>query len=87
MDSSKKQNRDLAHIHNPHDRFVQGVYSSKETAIELFQDNLPTAIVRKIQWNQLALKPGRFIDYEMAKYESDLLYQVPFADQKAYLYL
>ena len=48
---------------------------------------IPPAVAEKIQWEQLRLQPGSFIDSHYRQSESDLLFSAPFAGKQCFVYL
>ena len=74
-------------IHQPHDKLFKTGFSDPATAAGLLQWQLPTAISEQIDWEQLRLEPGTFIDSHYRHNESDLLFSAPLADGDCFIYL
>ncbi len=69
-------------IHQPHDKLFKTAFSHPPTSAAFLKTQLPTPIVQAIDWPQLSLLPGSFIDSHLCHSESDLLWlqlaEVPF---------
>ena len=76
-------------IVTPHDRFFKHAMSDLAIARAFFAQHLPTEIYQQLDWNSLKLQPGTFINKQLAKHETDVLFSVNFkTDQTpAYLYI
>jgi predicted transposase YdaD len=66
-------------IHQPHDKLFKAGFGDPVNAAGLLQWQLPAAISEKIDWDQLRLEPGSFIDSHYRHNESDLLFSAPLA--------
>src|SRR5258708_770541 len=64
-------------IPQPHDSLIRYTLGSTENAVSLFQAHLPPALVAALSWDRLRLESGSFVDEELRRSESDLLYSVP----------
>ena len=71
----------------PHDALFKQVFSQPDHAVGELRHVLPAAIVDRIDWSTLALRPGSFVDDELRERHSDLLYSVRLAGREAFLYL
>jgi predicted transposase YdaD len=49
-------------IHQPHDKLFKEGFSDPANAAALFRQHLPAEVAALIQWNQLKLIPGSFLD-------------------------
>jgi len=70
-----------------HDEAVKDFLSENETARSFFQEYLPPEIVRNLDFNTLQICKDSFIDKKLAKYFSDILYQVNLKDTGIFIYL
>jgi predicted transposase/invertase (TIGR01784 family) len=67
-------------INTPHDRVVEKFFQENETARSLFREYLPKEIVGLLDLDSLEYLKDKFVDENLAKYYSDLLYKVNYAD-------
>ena len=77
-------------IPQPHDTLIRHTLGSVDNAISFFQAHLPPALVAALDWDQLHLESGSFVDEELRRSESDLLFSVPIRGangRKVLLYL
>jgi len=74
-------------LHMKHDEFVRAYLSDKETAISFFQNYLPSEITDHINFKTLSMPKDSFISKKMARYYSDILYEVHLKDTQAFIYL
>jgi len=65
---------------NPHDAFVKRVLTSPESAGVELRFMLPALLVERLDWATLRVVPISFVDANLAKHESDILYAVDLAD-------
>ncbi|MFH0926046.1 MAG: Rpn family recombination-promoting nuclease/putative transposase [bacterium] len=73
--------------HNPHDAFFKEIMGKKETASDFFRNYLPTEVLGLIDLNSLQITKDSFIEKELKRFYSDILYQVTIGNEKVYLYL
>ncbi|MFH0926746.1 MAG: Rpn family recombination-promoting nuclease/putative transposase [bacterium] len=73
--------------HNPHDAFFKEVMGRKETASDFFRNYLPREVLKLIDINSLQIMKDSFIEKELKRFYSDILYQVAIGNEKVYLYL
>ena len=74
-------------VKNPHNNFVEYVFSQPEEAKSLLENYLPDSIAEHIDFSSLEVLKDTFIDEDLKDYYSDLIFRVNFADTKGYLYL
>ena len=74
-------------VHNPHDAFFKEVMGNKEAAGDFFMNYLPPDILKLIDIKTLQIKKDSFIEKELKRFYSDILYQVSLRENKAYFYL
>ncbi len=65
---------------DPHDRLFRSEFSKKEIAIEYFSKNLPEDILKTIDLKNMSVEKDTFVDSNLKKMLSDLLYKVPLKD-------
>jgi predicted transposase YdaD len=65
-------------IHQPHDKLFKTAFRHPPTSAAFLKTQLPPPIVQAIDWSQLSLLPGSFIDSHLRHSESDLLFNAPF---------
>ncbi len=73
-------------IQNPHDHLFKETFSHVENAVGFFQNYLPAELRDRLDWNTLALQPGKYTDEALRGNESDLLYTVQIDENPALLY-
>ena len=69
----------LAVTSTPHDALFRGVFEHTPHAEAELRHVLPAAIVDAIDWRSLTLQPGTYVDDELAKRHSDLLFSATLA--------
>ena len=74
-------------VSNPHDSFFKTVMDQKKVAIDFFTNYLPANILKLIDIHTLEIKKDSFVEKELKKFYSDILYGVSCKKGKAYLYL
>ncbi|MEO0414519.1 MAG: Rpn family recombination-promoting nuclease/putative transposase, partial [Verrucomicrobiota bacterium] len=78
-------------IQNPHDRFVRGYFSDPATAKGLLEVNLPSALAKALDLDQITVENSHFVDEQLREFESDLLFRIPRKDRAevsdAYVYI
>ncbi|MEL6343547.1 MAG: Rpn family recombination-promoting nuclease/putative transposase, partial [Myxococcota bacterium] len=60
-----------------HDHLFRYGFSRPDVAREHFEAQLPAAVVAAVDWTGLEPVPGTFIDPELERTESDILYRAP----------
>ena len=66
-------------LHQPHDKLFKEGFSDPANAAALLRQHLPAEVSALIQWNQLKLIPGSFLDDDLRHSHSDLLFSAPLA--------
>ena len=75
-------------IPNPHDRFVQKIFSRPEEAKAFFKSYLPEAILDIIQLETLEKLSSYYVDESLSEFRSDILFSVDTIMRNgAYIYL
>ena len=74
-------------IQDPHDRYFHAAMSNPKVAQELFSQFLPKTIQQYVDLSTLQLQNKTFIDKDLSKLISDILYKVSISDQDGYIYL
>ncbi len=74
-------------VHNPHDAFFRDMMENKKRAVNFFKNYLPADILKLVDIKTLQIKKESFIEKELKRFYSDILYQVAIKDSKAYIYL
>ncbi|WP_459881626.1 Rpn family recombination-promoting nuclease/putative transposase [Desulfothermus naphthae] len=78
---------DKKYIQNPHDAFVKEIFSHKEQAEDFLKNYLPQNICKLIDFNSLAIVKDSFVDEDLKKHFSDLLYEVQISSRDGFIYL
>ena len=66
-------------IHQPHDKLFKAGFGEPANAAGFLRWEIPAALSEKIDWNQLQVEPGSFVDSHYRHTESDLLFSAPLA--------
>lgn len=69
-----------------HDEFVRFYLSEKETAISFLETYLPRAITQHMDFKSLTMPKESFLNKKMARYYSDILFQVQMREVPAFIY-
>lgn len=74
---------------SPHDALFKAVFSDPQNAVAHLRNALPAEVVEGLALEQLAQRPGSFIDEELRDRHVDLLFEVPFREREgeAFLYV
>jgi predicted transposase/invertase (TIGR01784 family) len=72
---------------SPHDALFRTVFSRQEEAVGALRVVLPHPIASAIDWTTLALDNGTFIDEDLERSESDLLFTANIAGDEALIYV
>ena len=75
-----------APLHQPHDKLFKASFSDPINAAAFLRLEIPLTLAEKIQWDQLELQPGSFVDSHYRHSESDLLFAAPFAGKECFVY-
>ena len=74
-------------LHQPHDKLFKAGFSDPVNAAGFLREEIPASIAERIDWGQLRLEPGSFVDSHYRHTESDLLFSAHLADSDCLLYL
>ena len=66
-------------LHQPHDKLFKEGFSDPANAAALLRQHLPAEVAALIQWDQLQLIPGSFLDDDLRHSHTDLLFSAPLA--------
>jgi hypothetical protein len=66
-------------IHQPHDKLFAIGFGDPINAAGLLRAQLPAELVSQIDWSTLKSESGSFVDPELRKTQSDLLFSATFA--------
>jgi predicted transposase/invertase (TIGR01784 family) len=69
-------------IENPHDKFFKDIFSDKKRAIELIKEVVPKDIDNILNYKSIENRETEFIDKEMKKFHSDLLFSIKTIDNR-----
>ena len=64
-------------LHQPHDKLFKEGFSDPVNAAALLRQHLPAEVADLLQWDQLQLIPGSFLDDDLRHSHSDLLFSAP----------
>ena len=78
---------DESRPHQPHDKLFKLGFSDPETAAAFLSDQFPAPLSKAIEWKNLELLSGSFIDEKLRARESDLLFSAPLAGRETLIYL
>lgn len=74
-------------IHQPHDKLFAIGFGDPINAAGLLRAQLPAELVSQIDWSTLKSESGSFVDPELRKTQSDLLFSATFAGRRCLLYV
>src|SRR6266566_1277921 len=74
-------------IPHPHDSMVHAVLSDLAEATSFLQRFLPEELSQALNWSTLRLHEGSFVDEDLHRSETDLLYQVEYLGSSTSLWL
>ena len=66
-------------LHQQHDKLFKEGFSDPANAAALLRQHLPPEVSALIQWDQLQLIPGSFLDDDLRHSHTDLLFSAPLA--------
>ena len=66
-------------LHQPHDKLFKEGFSDPANAAALLRQHLPAEVAALIQWDQLQLIPGSFLDDDLRHSHTDILFSAPLA--------
>ena len=74
-------------LHQPHDKLFKAGFSDPTNAAAFLRGEISPAISTRIDWDQLQLCPGSFVDSHYRHSESDLLFAAPLLETECFIYL
>jgi len=74
-------------IPQPHDAMVRAVLSDLSEASSFLQRYVPEELSRTLNWSTLRLYPGSFVDEDLRRSQTDVLYEVERVENDASLWL
>jgi len=74
-------------IHQPNDKLFSTTFSIPENTAGLLSAKLPPALAEAVNWSELRLLPGSFVDSQFRRSHTDLLFSAPIGDREGLLYL
>jgi predicted transposase/invertase (TIGR01784 family) len=74
-------------IHQPHDKLFKAGFSDPANTAAFLRWEVPSALSEKIDWDNIRLEPGSFVDSHYRHSESDLLFSAPLANSECLIYL
>ncbi|HLP57522.1 MAG TPA: Rpn family recombination-promoting nuclease/putative transposase [Candidatus Deferrimicrobium sp.] len=83
----KTDEKPVEKMRSMHDEVVKDFLSENETAKSFFMEYLPSEIVRHMDFNTLKICKDSFLNKKLAKYFSDILYQVDLDGTGIFIYL
>lgn len=87
MSSKDKKGKKVKTVSTPHDNAFEFYLREKETARSFLEEYLPAKIIRQLDFNSLRISKDKFVDKEMSRYFSDLLYEIKLNKKPAFIYL
>src|SRR5436189_232168 len=74
---------------NTHDNFFKSSLSNIQIAKDFFQQYLPAAAKKHLDFNSLTLQSGSYIEQRLKNIASDILYKINYTNNEdaAYLYV
>ncbi|ACY15422.1 Rpn family recombination-promoting nuclease/putative transposase [Haliangium ochraceum] len=73
--------------HDSHDSLVKATFTRLDFAADEFRAVLPSALVARLDLDELTLCPGSFVSDELRQQHTDLLFSAPLDGEPAFLYL
>ena len=67
-------------VHNPHDALFKAALGQPEHARGALQAVVPPALAEALDWSQLTLRPGSYVDVALREQFTDLLYSATWRD-------
>jgi hypothetical protein len=71
----------------PHDSVFKYTFSAPERAAEELRAVLPPEIIARVDWSTLKLEPGEFVDEELRRESTDLLFSARVAEGPTLIYV
>jgi len=66
----------------PHDALFKKTFSIPSEASALFQKHLPSALSAELDWESLKTRDGHYVDQDLLKSQSDILFEVQMRDSR-----
>lgn len=73
-------------IYSHHDALFRDFFNEKEVAYSFIKEYIPGKITREINLDSLKIAKDSFIDKEMDRYFTDILYEVEYRDKPLFIY-
>ena len=77
----------MTKIYQPHDNLFKEMMQRKDVAQEFFQSHLPPAMLAKVDLNHLILQSDTYVDINLKRSMTDILFQTKFSKKTGYLYI
>jgi predicted transposase YdaD len=74
-------------VRTPHDALFKRTFSDPVHAAGELRSVLPAALTAQMDFDDLRVESGSYVDQELGERHSDLLYSVPLGSQRALIYL
>ena len=74
-------------IHNPHDGFFRVAMSDLSVAEDLLKAHLPKKLVQQIDWDTLQITNKSYVDQQLKRLMSDMVYKCTLQGKEAYIFL
>ncbi len=68
--------KESSKIQSPHDAVFQDFWDEKEVASSFIKEYVPEKITRHLDFESLKISKDSFIDNELDRYFSDILYEI-----------
>jgi len=75
---------DDSHLPSPHNNFFHFAFSHASAVRSLIESHLPSSVIRSLDLDSLQLQKDSFVDDHLRESYSDLLYSVPWVDEKGH---
>jgi predicted transposase/invertase (TIGR01784 family) len=86
-EKKEKKKKPARKLRSLHDEVVKDFLSDNETAKSFFKEYLPAEIVKSLDFNTLHICKDTFLNKKLAKYFSDILYQISLNNIGIFIYL
>ena len=73
-------------VHQPHDKFIKRMLSDLEVGKPLMKSQIPSHIVKRIDWESVSLTNKSFVSQELEQFHSDVIYKCTLDNKQAYIY-
>jgi predicted transposase/invertase (TIGR01784 family) len=74
-------------ISDSHDCFVRTMMQRKEAASGFFKQYIPISIYQQLDFKSLEVVKDSFVDKELSRHYSDILYKIDLAGKESFIYL